>query len=386
MKFLGILLFVIVYLIVEQIVHFRRLGKIGIRVHVNGSRGKSTVTELVAMGLRQEGIRTLAKTTGDHPILIYPDGRREQIHRRGPTRIQEQIAFVKKAYQLKANAIVVECMAIQPELQIVSETKMIKSAVGVITNVRPDHMGEMGENLKEIAESLSGTIPLNGILITADREFFPFFKQKAERLHTRTILVEYGLVDGREPDAPVEFFEENMALSEQVWSQLGLNISRNNLKIESYVSSTYNLNVYRKRIGSKAVNFIDAFSANDIVSVKTVQQKALNNLDCSKPLIALFNNRRDRPNRMRSYAAFFSTEPVYDYIFLVGDSKNLTKRCFDRFCSEKQIHVIKNKKPDQVLAEITRKIPSSECNIIGMGNYRGMGRKLSNFIKEIGEI
>ena len=44
--------------------HARNVARIPIRVHVNGTRGKSSVTRLIAAGLRAGGVRTFAKTTG----------------------------------------------------------------------------------------------------------------------------------------------------------------------------------------------------------------------------------------------------------------------------------------------------------------------------------
>ena len=45
-------------------------SKIPIRIHVNGTRGKSSVTRLIAAGLRAGGKRTFAKTTGTAPRVI----------------------------------------------------------------------------------------------------------------------------------------------------------------------------------------------------------------------------------------------------------------------------------------------------------------------------
>src|SRR3989442_1283603 len=49
-------------------------GKIAIRIHVNGIRGKSSVVRLIAAGLRQGGIRTWAKVTGTLPRLVDENG------------------------------------------------------------------------------------------------------------------------------------------------------------------------------------------------------------------------------------------------------------------------------------------------------------------------
>jgi len=53
-----------VYGVVEVRRHERQLARIPVRVHVNGTRGKSSVTRLIAAGLRSTGRRVFAKTTG----------------------------------------------------------------------------------------------------------------------------------------------------------------------------------------------------------------------------------------------------------------------------------------------------------------------------------
>jgi UDP-N-acetylmuramyl tripeptide synthase len=58
----------------EGIRHRRNLRHIPIRIHVNGTRGKSSVARLIAGGLRAGGIATCAKTTGTEAAMILPDG------------------------------------------------------------------------------------------------------------------------------------------------------------------------------------------------------------------------------------------------------------------------------------------------------------------------
>ena len=67
--------------IFEYSKHQAVIGGIPIRIHVNGSRGKSSVTRLIAAGLRAGGIKTLAKTTGSAPRIIDESGKAHIIHR-----------------------------------------------------------------------------------------------------------------------------------------------------------------------------------------------------------------------------------------------------------------------------------------------------------------
>lgn len=69
-------------------------------------------------------------------------------------------------------------MAVKPELQHICENKILDSDIGVITNVREDHLDEMGKTLDEIAESLSNTVP-NGAFSQVIKNILNF-KRKAE--------------------------------------------------------------------------------------------------------------------------------------------------------------------------------------------------------------
>src|SRR5690606_11514584 len=86
--------------------HRRPLSQIPIRVHVAGSRGKTTVTRLIGAGLNGGGLRVLVKTTGTLPLLVMPDGSERPWPRRGLPSIGEQIRVVRLAARLKVDAIV----------------------------------------------------------------------------------------------------------------------------------------------------------------------------------------------------------------------------------------------------------------------------------------
>ena len=89
-------------------------------IYVNGTRGKSSVTRLIDAGLRAGGWRTYAKTTGTLPMIIDTNGNEKLIRRRGRANIKEQIKILKQAALEKAEVLVIECMAVNPELQYIS--------------------------------------------------------------------------------------------------------------------------------------------------------------------------------------------------------------------------------------------------------------------------
>jgi len=152
--------------IVEYKAHCRRLKAVPIRILVNGTRGKSTVTRLIAAGLAAGGLRVYAKTTGSAARIILPDLSEREIRKHGSAKrrpsIMEHKWFVRAAYKAGAQAIVAECMAIRPETIGVLETRLAHSTIGVITNVRLDHLDTMGTELESVAEALGESIPERG--------------------------------------------------------------------------------------------------------------------------------------------------------------------------------------------------------------------------------
>src|SRR4026208_1958889 len=74
----------------------RRLSKLKIRIYVNGIRGKSTVTRLIAGVLREAGIQTLAKTTGSAAMVLLPNGKKIPIKRRSSPTIMKLLNIARE--------------------------------------------------------------------------------------------------------------------------------------------------------------------------------------------------------------------------------------------------------------------------------------------------
>ena len=90
------------------------------QVNVNGIRGKSTVTRLVTAILAEAGYNVVGKTTGTAARFITSDLEEESIARKPEgANIKEQLACIRRAADLGAEAMVCECMAVNPEYQVV---------------------------------------------------------------------------------------------------------------------------------------------------------------------------------------------------------------------------------------------------------------------------
>ena len=376
--------------IIENYLHIKRANSIPVRIHVNGTRGKSTTVRLIAAILREAGYRTLAKTTGTSPKIILENGEEELIRRRGPSNIIEQKHFIKKAFQNKCNAIVVECMAVHPETQWVSEHRIIYSTIGVITNVREDHQDVYGPYLQDAANSLKSTTPKNGVLITADRNFFSLFQKQAEKLNTKSILVNPKKITlPKKEKSENIFFKENIAIVLQVGQALDI---EKNICWKGILKARPDpgaLTIYKLKVGSKLLWFVNAFAANDRESIlliwdrmkQLLPEKAINS-----PKVAILNNRSDRITRIIQFAKILSKEIIVNYIFLVGQNTTLSyNQLKQNGYPSKQITSISDEHDIKHSIEQISQVIEEEAIVYGLGNTRGFGLQLMDYLQERGE-
>ena len=283
-------------------------------IHVNGIRGKTSVCRMIDAHLRGAGLRVFTKTTGSAACFIGVDGAEHEIERHTPSNIREQLAMIRRAHREKAEVLILECMAVQPELQQFAQQNIVKGTLNVITNVRYDHMFEMGESLEEIAESLSGTIPRNGVLFTADETFYPFFKEKCAAQGCEAVLC---IPDA---DAP----GENEAIACAVGARLGVAPET----FRAHMRTAYQEDFGgAKRYQTDYGIFLNLFSANDPQSTAMLLRRSLPE---QKHLVFLYNNRADRPDRLLLFVRCFFPKIPCEEVIVMGEARPLACRLLRR--------------------------------------------------------
>ncbi|MGD9960870.1 poly-gamma-glutamate synthase PgsB [Nocardioides sp.] len=303
--------------------HGKRLDQLDVRIHVNGIRGKSTVTRLVASVMREGGFVTVAKTTGSAARVIGPLGEETPIRRTGAPTINEQIAVVREHVVPGVEGLVMECMAVRPLYQEYSQDHMVKSDITVITNVREDHQEEMGETLEEIADSLALTVPRTGVLITAEErpELRDRLAQRAAERSSRFIYADpAGVTDDDMRGFDYLQFKENVAIGLSIAELLG--ISRE-AAIRGMWKGVPDVGVVRLRtvrIRDKSVTWVPMFAANDRESVVLTLQSLVAQFPSDATVIGILNNRLDRGRRAELFAQMASEdlEPFLDHTVLFG--------------------------------------------------------------------
>lgn len=355
--------------------HTRRLAMVPHRIHVNGIRGKSTVTRLIAGMLREADQVTVGKSTGTFAAVIAPDGQDHPIRRNGSPTILEQIQVVKDWVTPFVDAIVMECMAINPRYQRVSEERIIRSTIGVITNVREDHQDVMGETLPEIARSLMSSCPKNGILVTAEQnpEILDIMFHEARRRGTSLIVADPSKVTAEEV-AAFDFisFEENIAIVLAI-AEL-LNIPRH-VAMVGMVKAPPDpgvLRVERYQIGDKNVTWANLFAVNDRESMIAAAEKLTPYMGEDTTTVGILNNRSDRQRRAIQFADIAVNDLSFDRLVTFGAYEDLVSNVVLRNGYPKN-HLInlgeqRNPTIHDIIDEAVTKMPTKDVLLVGFVN------------------
>lgn len=271
--------------------------RVAIRIHVNGTRGKSTVTRLVAAVLREAGVRTVAKTTGTAARLILPDGSERPVVRRAPASIREQLQVLRTADALGAEALVVENMAIDPALQRTSERDMIRATIGVITNARPDHADAMGPTPADVAAALAESVPVGSVLVMGAVRDAAVIERRAREHGTRIVRADAG-DPAIDPSAPA-WQRENLALALAVARELGIGADVVRRAMTRVPDDPGAVTLRTRPVGGRPVVVVDARAANDPESLAMI----LDGAQVTGRRLFVFNHRADRPVRLRQFVA-----------------------------------------------------------------------------------
>ncbi len=311
----------------EAITHTHHVRLVPIRILVNGTRGKTTVSRQLYSALTSSGLRVLAKTTGSEAILLYPDGSEKPINRSfGYHLIREQYRFFSLAAKLKVDAVVVECSAVSPESQLLMAQKLVRPTVSIITNARIDHVDQMGSTKQSTADVLKLSVPEGQKFFTSDSFFVT---------DSQAIVVEDG----------------NEELVKRVMTDLGFKDCTVGTCIPDIgLVGPFNVN---------GVLIVNAFAVNDKESASQILEQYK-----GQDYVVLYNNRADREFRVSYFAELFASAKV-KRVYVLGEHVGKCVRFFSK-------HV-----PEAEVKPFDGSISSLNCKVaIGMGNIKGAGMEI----------
>lgn len=356
----------------EKIKHAKKLRSIPIRIWVNGTRGKSSVTRLIAAGLRAGGKQVFAKTTGTSPRLILVDGTEIHVSRLGMANISEQIKIIRKVHGSSPDAIVLECMALRPDLQKTESHQIVEPNLVVITNVRPDHLDVMGPTINDIAHSFIDAVPKNCMVITSEPKIFNKFNKRISKkeLHMSITTDEDISNNDQERFSYIEH-KQNIALALAVCRHYGIEKKTALTGMQAAQPDPGALMKYQLRLGSNNVALINAMAANDPESTLLIWAATDKKY---KEINLLINCREDRIDRSFQIADLIQKHMTADHIILTGKGTAVLRKKLQKNMLDKKGNIIDlgNKSPNQIVDEIKRIITDNSL-LFALGNTVGFG-------------
>lgn len=381
-----LLLVLVVYGFWEFRRHQFHLNQIPVRIHINGTRGKSSVARLIASGLRSDGRKVFAKTTGTKARMLFVDGNEVPVLRVGRPNIIEQTRIVARAAHQGPDYFVTECMGVQPHLQELLERQFIRSHIGVITNVRADHLDNMGPTLIEVAHSLSNTIPNNGLLFTAESKYLDIISERAESVGAEVIKV-----SGEEiTDEEIRGFsylehKENVAIALSVVQHLGVDKEKALKSMHHAVPDPGVVRRYEIEIHDKIIEFVNAFAANDPDSFLVVWDLLKIHHQPGRTLIVLVNSRKDRIQRAEQLGEFITSHLDADYYVITGEyTRPLVSKAIACGMPHNKIEDLGSRPLEAVFNSVVS-LASEKTLVFGIGNMVGFGEEIVEYFVERGK-
>ena len=379
------LVLIIAYGVVEKRKNDKNIEKVPIRVNVNGIRGKSTITRLITSILSEAGYNTIGKTTGTSARILINQEKKEYEIKRGirGVNITEQLNVIDFARKKHAEALVCECMAVNPEYQAIYQKQMIQANYGVIVNVLEDHMDLLGPSLDEVALAFTTSIPYNGHLIIQDNEYTEYFSKIANDRNTEVwVADEDEIPKGYMESFNHILFPNNVAIALALSKAMGIkkevalsgmlkmNPDPGTLKIypiETDVSYTF--------INGFAIN--DPQSALEVIAMmkEEIQEK-------ETPFYLLFNARKDRVDRSAQFIEdVFKIIDFPYHLIVIGEST----KDIDQYVSKTKNSLIESyhnyeyKNMEESILDMETYL--SKALVLGLGNIHGRGYELLEGLK-----
>jgi poly-gamma-glutamate synthase PgsB/CapB len=364
----------------EAIVVRRRVSSIRVRVHVGGTRGKSSVVRYIAAALRDNGYRVLGKVTGEVPTLLLPDGTTTLLHRRGPARVQEQVHVIRLARTLSCDAIVLECMSLNPFLQTL-ESRILRPTLSVLTNILDDHREEFGPSSRDQAEAVCAFFPADAPLISHERVYADVVAACAAHASTRVVQLEAA--EGESASGlPPGVHAENVELALAACTEMGCERGK---ALEAILGEARRMRSPLSALSTPrgSLQFLDGFAVNDVTSARRFLEQWRSSVTLGGPIAIILNTRADRPLRSVQFAQWCGTLTDLERVVVTGTHRART-RCVLRESGVDACRITvwssgQARDPVNALAQLRL---SEGCLVVGLGNIAGDGFAILKGIRQ----
>lgn len=301
--------------------HRDALDRFDSRIVVTGSRGKSTTTRRLTDVLHRRGYDTLAKITGDRPLVIV-NGEERLLDRQGPRTLLYENAQIVREYAAELDAYEPEDVAIFENQGLTPYTTglvnrtFIDGDVVVVTNIRQDHVSTMGDSRANIARGIARAVPADAHVVVAEQHetLRRYLREEAERRgatvefvavpdHHRGLLgaetmhaINPALEAIDEPPLPAAEIDSYLAELQPEWTRLP-------------DGRVYN-----------------AASVNDVESTEQVRRALIEDDEKILPFLYLREDRRGRTASFADYVELLADNDSIDQVHAAGGYATTLKR------------------------------------------------------------
>jgi poly-gamma-glutamate synthase PgsB/CapB len=351
----------LLFLIIEVICHNRRLNSIPTRISITGTRGKTTVTRLLASILRESGHIVLAKTTGTEAKYILPDGSEQSIKRVGAPNILEQKKLIRKASVLKVDFLISEIMSIQPENHRTETQKLLKPNYTIITNFYPDHLDAAPD--KNMALLYANDIHNNSTVIIDKDDIDQEFKKSISDKKAKIIEVDPAPLILRNQHKASKLAEVFTCTKENIYAGIQ--------KAEMDKGETRGFTLNR----DESFIFINLFAANDPISSMQIIEEIIKRPKWKDfNILGLLSLRSDRAERSIQWLEFLKTDEskIFAELFYSGSHRHY-------FYQTLKIGRVINSSDPAIITDTISAHGKSPSLVFGLANIGNTGLKLVDY-------
>ncbi len=378
MAIIILFLIFLLYLSLEALKAHIIRRKIPLRIVVTGVRGKSSVTRLITTFLQSSDMKVLGKVTGSSPVLIYPNGSEQVIHRRGQPNVLEQVkVLLKRANSLRVSGIVTESMSIKPEILKCEIQGILKPNLIVITKISVDHIEDLGNELKTVRKNIAKVCNSGATVITLKNNLDEDSIKIIRKKNCKIIEIDDFPEMNQEITNYFEF-NENIQLALKACEHIGVD----NIEISKALQKVSpDIGALKCWKFPKGALFVNGFAANDpdsTIKVYDLAKIKLSSLMSTKKfgkVVGILNLRSDRVDRTLQWLNHLKFWSPFNLIYVIGEDNKL----FARKIKDKRFIPIETER-------LIEKIESeTETLFFGFGNIAGESMKILKRCQEVGE-
>lgn len=317
----------------------RALWAVPVRVLVTGSRGKSSTVRLLHAAFRAGGLPAMGKVTGTASRELDSDARERVTHRIGQVSVLEMLETVHRNArrgEAMPQAVVLECMAVTPNLITFLGQRIVHPTDVVITNALWDHLEEEGSTLGEIASSMARALPGARLAVTAEPRETTFCSLNWEAHLAGVPLVRAlpSSLSAHEKHRARNAHPANVAMTLAVSAANGIPRNTALVGIAQATHEPGDRPTLDRIVDGIPVTYTDLGAVNDTDSLDAALSEARRGDSADTVTIALLASRWDRPLRAMQFAGALAGGPDgadgIDGVVTLGDLAYPVERALGR--------------------------------------------------------